>query len=89
MPKTTMPGDVDREDYDETRRLMYMALLRQRTEKYELAGTLVNALTHHHSVTLPVNEIITHVLAVIENDDEDSVIWMQNQIGRISDQLGD
>lgn len=37
-------------DLDETRRLLYMALLAPRTKKYELAGTLVNAIRHHQGV---------------------------------------
>jgi hypothetical protein len=87
MPKQI--GDGDRTDFDETRRLLYMALLRQRTEKYELAGTLVNALVHHHAVDVDVSDVVLHVLAVIEDADTDSIAWMQDQIDRISEQLGD
>ena len=48
MTKTI--GDGDRKDFDETRRLLYMALLAGHTKRYNLAGTLVNALKHHHAV---------------------------------------
>jgi hypothetical protein len=91
MTKMTRFSDSDATDFDETRRLLYMALLRQRTEKYELAGTLVNALTHHHSVALDVSEITEHVLNVIEGIGEDgmSKSWLVDQIDRISEQLGD
>lgn len=87
MPKQI--GDGDRTDFDETRRLLYMAILRQRTEKYELAGTLVNALVHHHSLDLATSEVIDHVLNVIEDADQASIDWMLEQIDRISMQLGD
>ena len=89
MPKQI--GDGDRTDFDETRRLLYMALLRQRTEKYELAGTLVNALKHHHNVDADLPEVVCHVLNVIEGleGDDVSVTWMYDQIHRINEQLGD
>ena len=87
MPKQI--GDGDRTDFDETRRLLYMAMLRQRTEKYELAGALVNALVHHHSLDLSTSEVVGHVLNVIEDADSESMGWMQDQIDRISEQLGD
>lgn len=66
-----------------------MALLRQRTEKYELAGTLVNALVHHQSIDLGTGEVIRRVLGVIEDANEDDMLWMQGEIDRISMQLGD
>lgn len=76
-------------DLDETRRLMYMAMLRQRTEKYELAATIVNALLHHQSIDMSTPAVISRVLGVIENADDDDMEWMQVQIDRISMQLGD
>lgn len=76
-------------DLDETRRLLYMAMLRQRTEKYELAGTIVNALLHHQSIDMSTPAVISRVLGVIEDADEDDMLWMQQQIGRISQELGD
>ncbi len=93
MPKQI--GDGDRTDFDETRRLLYMALLAKRTKKYNLAGTLVNALKHHHAVDLPVNEIADYVVGVIEGSGgsitelASNEIWVRDQIDRISGQLGD
>jgi hypothetical protein len=69
-----------------------MALVRQRTEKYELAGTIINALVHHHAIDHEGMAVVTgHVLAVIEGTEEDgeSTAWMKDQIARISEQLGD
>jgi hypothetical protein len=46
--------DTVSRDRDETRRLLYMALVAGRTKRYNLVGTLVNALAHH----LPPDERI-------------------------------
>jgi hypothetical protein len=84
-------GTGDPKDFDETRRLLYMALLRHRTEKYELAGTLVNALLHHHAVaddSLSAKEVMDHVVNVIEGEPH-SRGWVKKQIRRISLELGD
>jgi hypothetical protein len=84
-------GDGDARDFDETRRLIYMALLRSQTEKYSLAGTLVNALVHHHAVGLSVEDVVGHVLNVVEDRDgaAESGAWMRGQVERISLELGD
>lgn len=93
MTKTI--GDGDRTDFDETRRLLYMALVASDTKKYNLVGTLVNALKHHHAVDLDVDEITRHVLMVVNDADTepganlDSRTWVQEQIGRITAELGD
>lgn len=91
MTKTI--GDGDARDFDETRRLLYMALAAIRTKKYNLAGTLVNALRHHHAVTLDADVIMDHVIAVIDGyaDDEtsESYSFLKAQIDRITAELGD
>lgn len=89
MAKTI--GDGDKTDFDETRRLLYMALLATKTKRYNLAGTLVNALVHHHAVSdLTPDEAAGHVLAVIEGTDPDgtSQTWLRGQIDRITAELG-
>lgn len=88
MGKTTAEG------LDETRRLLYMALLCPRTEKYELAATLVNALAHHH----PDSEnpewsrelIADRVISVIDKtgDFDSSRVWIKRQIQRLTEELG-
>lgn len=81
-------SDSSASDLDETRRLAYMALLASRTSKYNLAGTLVNALKHHHSVDLDVNDIADHVVSVIEGSDSSgSETWLRVQINRITEEL--
>lgn len=84
-------GDSDKTDFDETRRLLYMALLVPRTKRYNLAGTLVNALKHHHAVdSLDADTIADHVVSVLEGDDStDSPAWLREQIDHITAELGD
>lgn len=82
-------GDGDHADFDETRRLLYAALLARRTSRHELAGTLVNALAHHHLTDLPVKDIMTHVVNTIEGSDAEdppgaSDSWVYSQIARIT-----
>lgn len=86
---TAKIGDGDRRDFDETRRLLYMALLANGTKRYNLAGTLINALAHHHAVDVPVDEITRHVVDAVETADEASLQWVQAQIDRITYELGD
>lgn len=45
--------DEQRRDLDETRRLLYMAKCVSRTQHWELAGTLINAMRHHQGDTDP------------------------------------
>ena len=90
MAKTI--GTGDKTDFDETRRLLYMAQLAQVTKRYNLAGTLVNALRHHHAVDdLDTGEITDHVVNVVEGTDADGIsrAWLQAQIDRITAELGD
>jgi hypothetical protein len=73
---------------DETRRLLYLALMREHTEKYVLAGTLVNALAHHHpDGTLNAGEIADRVIAAIEHPDDASRAYLLEQIGRLTAEL--
>lgn len=80
-------GDNIAEGRDETRRLLYMALLRPRTKKYELAGTLVNALAHHHPDGTSASEIAGHLVSVIEDANPESVAWLNKQIRRLTAEL--
>jgi hypothetical protein len=85
-------GTGDKTDFDETRRLLYMAALATRTKRYNLAGTLVNALVHHHAVDdVTADEAASHVVNVVEGTDLDeaSRAWLREQIGRITAELGD
>jgi hypothetical protein len=90
MAKTI--GTGDKTDFDETRRLAYMALLVPETKRFNLVGTLVNALVHHHAVKdLPPDEVARHVINVVEGTDPDkaSETWLRAQVDRITAELGD
>jgi hypothetical protein len=88
-------ADVDRNDLDETRRLLYMALLEPRTERWpNLGGTLINALAHH-SGRAAAEECIAHLRALCGPRDEttDEAIaaakaWAQALIDQITADLG-
>lgn len=77
-------------DRDETRRLLYMARLAPFTEKYNLAGTLVNALVHHSGDgAFTADEAAQYILRVLNNEDADDKgkAWLNAQIARITAQL--
>jgi hypothetical protein len=80
--------DSGKTDLDETRRLLYMALLVPYTKRYNLAGTLVNALKHHHAVDLSVDEVTGHVVSVLEENSDGGRAWLREQIDRITAELG-
>lgn len=78
MARTT---DSSARDYDETRRLLYMALVAGRTKKYNLAGTLINALRHHQGID--DTDLEDRVIAAVEGEDG-SGDWLRDQISRLS-----
>ena len=74
-------------DLDETRRLLYMALLASSTKKYNLAGTLVNALRHHGQLAVNDAELEGDVLHLIEataNPALGSEKWARRLIAEIT-----
>jgi hypothetical protein len=90
MAKTI--GTGDKTDFDETRRLLYMALLATKTKRYNLVATIQNALAHHHAVDdLDEDEIGVHVVNVVEGGDGEEAgrAWLREQIDRITAELGD
>lgn len=64
--------DEERRDLDETRRLLYIALASPSTRRYNLVGTLANALRHHQSERLDrsIEETLSALIAVCEGDAE-------------------
>lgn len=76
----------DAHDLDETRRLLYMAVLSPRTKRYNLAGTLVNALRHHQGVTDA--DLEDQVIGQVEGTSPDDT-WTRGQIARLTAQLGE
>lgn len=81
---------MDKQDLDETRRLLYMALLRPRSERwYDLAGTLVNALAHHSKLAT-AEEAMGHVAKLCgPGEAAESEAWARALVDRITAELGD
>lgn len=73
-------------DLDETRRLLYMALVAGKTKRYNLAGTLINALRHHQGITDP--DLEEQVVTQVEGVDVDET-WARSQINVITAELGE
>lgn len=78
--------DAAARDLDETRRLLYMALVVGKTKKYNLAGTLINAIRHHQGVD--DTDLEAKVIDYLEGRSEDDT-WMRGQIQRCIDTLGE
>jgi tRNA A37 threonylcarbamoyladenosine biosynthesis protein TsaE len=55
-------------DLDETRRLLYGALAAGRTKRWELVGTLTNALVHHSGIESDPYVLIGQLVEVVEAD---------------------
>lgn len=71
-------------DFDETRRLLYMALLASRTKRYNLAGTLVNAIRHHQdAASETLDDLLTKAVAAVEGE-PDGITWAREQLDRIN-----
>lgn len=79
-------------DLDETRRLLYMMLVVKRTKRYNLVGTLANAILHHQQVDVDRESLLDDLVCYVENDDDcgnDHEAWLRGQIDRIGAELGD
>lgn len=62
--------DTAARDRDETRRLLYMAAAARLTTKYNLVGTLANALLHHSHLATDVDATITTLCRFVEGHHE-------------------
>ena len=81
--------DARHKDLDETRRLLYLVLAAPRTKKYNLVGTLVHALKHHQGSERDAGDLLEAVTHLVEGDaSDDEIAWAQEQIGRLSRELG-
>lgn len=83
-------------DLDETRRLLYMMLVASKTKRYNLAGTIINALKHHQRVDIdpdasPLHAsdaLVDHVVAYVNGEGSDDE-WLTGQIHQIVRDLGE
>lgn len=80
--KLSAPESTKARDLDETRRLLYMAMYAGKTKRYELVGTLVNALAHHGAGVDPT-ESGPEILAVVDADDADTS-WLREKVQEIT-----
>lgn len=88
MDGTSSTRPSDAEDLDETRRLLYMTLFAGRTKRYNLVGTIVNAMRHHQGFSDP--DLEERILAQVENSSTiDGDAWTREQIARITRELGE
>jgi hypothetical protein len=85
-----------RRDLDETRRVAYMALYGARSPAPELIATIVNALTHHGLAADP-DTAAAHMRYLLNMEPGlpsapigpvESTRWLQEQIDRITAELG-
>jgi len=78
---------MDKTDLDETRRLLYMALAAVKTKKYELVGTLANALLHHSATeTGDAEELIDRLVAAVDDLHADRS-WIVDLIDSLTESL--
>lgn len=83
---TSSTRPTSAEDLDETRRLLYMTLFAGRTKRYNLVGTIVNAMRHHQGCTDA--DLEERILAQVEDAPADDT-WTRAQIAAITAQLGE
>lgn len=77
-------------DLDETRRLLYMALVVSRTKRYNLVGTIANSIRHHQRQNVDVDEMLDILVRYVEGTGSaEDETWVREQIKRIIDELGD
>lgn len=57
---------LDSREADEIRRLAYGALAAGRTRRWELVGTLVNALVHHSGLVADPYDLLDYLVEIVE-----------------------
>jgi hypothetical protein len=78
---------MDKTDLDETRRLLYMALAATRTKKYELVGTLANALLHHSALEIGEPDDLVDRLVDAVDDVHADRGWVLDLIDSLTESL--
>jgi len=78
--------DGARKDLDETRRLLYSAMAASRTRKWEVVGTLANALLHHSGlIDEAPTELLDRLVLIVEGDDFST--WLLGLVDEITARL--
>lgn len=78
--------DSARTDLDETRRLLYMMLVVNRTKRFNLVGTVANAMLHHQGFTELDRDGLLDLL-VDQAESSDRGEWFTEQIDRLTEEL--
>lgn len=82
---TSATRDRDEKDVDEIRRLLYMTLFARKTKRFNLVGTIVNAMRHHQGNDAP--DLEERILAQVEDDAADES-WVRDQIRQLTERSG-
>lgn len=75
--------DAEAKDLDETRRLLYMAMAAGRTDRYNLVGTLTNALIHHAGLETDANLVIERLVPIVAGHNGADLAWLRGHIARV------
>jgi hypothetical protein len=75
--------ESDRRDLDETRRLLYMMLVVNRTKRFNLVGTVANAMLHHQHFTDLSRDALLDLL-VDQAEGSNYADWFTQQIDRLT-----
>jgi hypothetical protein len=78
--------EQDHTDLDETRRLLYMAKAAHRTKRYNLVGTLTNALVHHSQLESDADSVISKLIDVVEGTAAPGdLAWVDSLVSTLAD----
>ncbi len=78
--------DSARTDLDETRRLLYMMLVVNRTKRFNLVGTVANAMLHHQHFTDLSRDGLLDLL-VDQAEGSNYADWFTQQIDRLTAEI--
>lgn len=79
--------DATRRDLDETRRLLYGAMAAPQTRKWEVVGTLANALLHHSGLSdQDPKDLIDRLVRIVEQQGADDA-WLLDLIAEVNARL--
>ena len=71
-------------DLDETRRLLYGCLAAARTKRWELVGTLTNALVHHSGLSDEPSKLLDRLVDLVEYGSPEDHAWAYQTIAELT-----
>jgi hypothetical protein len=81
-----MDDKTIRKDLDETRRLLYGALVARKTKRWELVGTLTNALVHHSGLATDPT-VVSDMARELVDGNGSAEDWARDLIAQITERL--